>query len=441
MLVDTQLSEKTALVDGGLAMHVPCKNPASIASAIRFSSRLSRTFLGVAAVGILPAAVSAQVVYTATLNSGLGNIPSWQSAIWAIDPAGGPQVWPDNTLNARYDVVVPTQETIRLDADVTVRSLRIDNGLTFQNGVSSKLLVQEGFQLKSGQLVTLSAVQLVLNGTSLFTGKAFLQNGSSVINNGNLTAGENSAAVHSLAPPSGDSLSYDFLNAPGATATFSRIGDVVFQNFRFLNTGLLELTGSGTFEAGASYNQSSGTTRIEEGNTLKSNNFSLTGGSVFGRGNALQGNVTMAGLTLEIGAHLNEVASLTVNGNITGAMTGTSMVFDLGGTSAGVTYDRLTLPGGNFDGVKLDVGFVNGFQNSIKDSDSFTIITGNNFNGTFSNQSGNILTVGGLGTFNIVRNNNSVVLSGFVPVPEPETWAVFAATGLLGFALLRRRSA
>ena len=90
-------------------------------------------------------------------------------------------------------------------------------------------------------------------------------------------------------------------------------------------------------------------------------------------------------------------------------------------------------------GGNLAVTFLNGYQNSISPSATFTIFTAGNLTGSFANiaNGGTFITSDGQGQFKVNYgatsgfSPNSVVLSNFVAVPEPSTWALMLTGGAL----------
>ena len=95
----------------------------------------------------------------------------------------------------------------------------------------------------------------------------------------------------------------------------------------------------------------------------------------------------------------------------------TKFGFDLGGTGQGTTYDELVIGNNvNFNNTSLVFYLVNGYVPS--NSDVFTIITSTGtVSGMFNNISGGVLTMSGVGTFNVNVGSGAVTLSNFSPVP------------------------
>jgi hypothetical protein len=104
---------------------------------------------------------------------------------------------------------------------------------------------------------------------------------------------------------------------------------------------------------------------------------------------------------------------------VTGQLTllgASKLSFLIGGLSQGNEYSFLNINGSLVLNGQLILSFANGFQNSISNSDSFTIVTANTLNGSFANVApgGRLTTSDGLGSFQVDYGPN-VVLSNFLP--------------------------
>ena len=119
---------------------------------------------------------------------------------------------------------------------------------------------------------------------------------------------------------------------------------------------------------------------------------------------------------------------------------GTSILkFEIGGTTQGIDFDFINATDTvNLDG-SLNIELINGFQQSISSTDSFTILSADLLNGTFAGLAdGAVLSdIHGLGTFTINYSNGDVVLSDFQlnAIPEPSQ----VGFGILLVALVVRR--
>lgn len=177
-------------------------------------------------------------------------------------------------------------------------------------------------------------------------------------------------------------------------------------------------------------------TIVCNGASMSGNNFAFNGGEVFGSGSAFSvSSFALNGATLEIGATADTADSLTIAGNVSNPVNSVVAV-DLGGLGQGTTYDHLIFPNGTgLGGATLDISLFGGFTPTP--TDTFTIMTGNNFNGQFANDLSGTIFAPGFGTFSVSYAPTSVVLGNFVPVPEPSLVASAAFT-LVCLVAMRR---
>ncbi len=200
------------------------------------------------------------------------------------------------------------------------------------------------------------------------------------------------------------------------------------------NNGLINVS-AGTFEFAAGFTQNSGTLSVSNGGTMQfDSGLGLGAGIIAGTGNIV-GNVT-SNAVISPGASLGQ---LNFAGNL--VLQGASfLVFDLGGTSRGTTYDSLSVSGTTSLGGYLVLNFANGFRSSVTASDSFTLLSASSVSGAFTNvaSGARISTTDGLGSFQINYGGGGLVTAtSFVAIPEPSTWALLAA-GLVGGTVIRR---
>ncbi len=88
-----------------------------------------------------------------------------------------------------------------------------------------------------------------------------------------------------------------------------------------------------------------------------------------------------------------------------------------------------------------------GFQSTLASTDTFTVVTATNLTGAFTNVANGqrLFTSDGLGSFQINYGAgsafalNSVVLTNFVPIPEPSTYALLGLGLLVMLVASRRR--
>jgi hypothetical protein len=153
----------------------------------------------------------------------------------------------------------------------------------------------------------------------------------------------------------------------------------------------------------------------------------VAGGLLSGDG-TIDGSLTNAG-TLAPGAG---VGALLITGDLTQDPAGTLSI-ELGGTSAGATYDVLTVLGTSFLGGALEVLLEPGFVPAL--GDRFDVLVGNDLVGAFDAFVG--LDLGGG-----LRLDPRRTPTGFslVAVPEPGT-GMLVGLGLVWLAGRRRRLA
>lgn len=358
------------------------------------------------------------VDYTATSVSG----GVWQtSAPWSIAPPGSPIGYPNNSSGNVYDVFIPNNVTFDLNADVTIRDITISNGMVFNN-VSNRTIHVEGDAVVDGIFTTQSSLSIVLDGTTQINGTIQLLNGASALNNGTLTIGPASPGVIAAGAAVGPT-GYTLRNT--GTFTLNRSTGANMQNFVIQNTGVFNVF-QGTETQITSYTQTAGLTHILSAGGMQGNNFSFQGGTLMAEGSGLTGSsIEFAGVTVEIGPAVDQAGAVTINGNLNVTAPST-FNYDIGGTTPVTQFDQLTTNTGiNVNQITLSISFINGFIPTAMDA--FPILLGNNINGTFANELGGILTLPGAGYFEVIHNQNSIVLTNFV-VPEP------SVTLLLGMA-------
>jgi autotransporter-associated beta strand protein len=210
------------------------------------------------------------------------------------------------------------------------------------------------------------------------------------------------------------------------TVTAAMTGD---GNLVKAGAGLLSLDGATSY---------TGPTSVSNG-TLRVNGAYSGGGLItVHNGGTLQGNGSVAGITVESGGTLAPGASpgtLSAGGAVTLELASTLAV-EINGTTAGTDYDQLAMGGFgltlNNPGLAVSLGFTPGL------GDSFPIVTGlSGFDpdvfGVFSGKpQGSQFTVGST-TFEIDYGTSDISLT---VVPEPSTLGLF---GLLAAAVLLRR--
>ena len=298
-----------------------------------------------------------------------------------------------------------------------------------------------------GNVSIYNAQTLNLAGTSTWSGGTIYEGTGAILNNAgtfNLTSNDS------------------FYNYYGGTrmtlnnsGTLTKSGGTGTSNIDavFNNTGSVSVS-TGTLEFAGTFAQSgsSSTLKVSNGATLRfdqSGGLALAAGSLIGSGNVV-GNVTSSGVISPSSSSFNPAATpgqLNLTGDLS-LLAVSSLLFELGsGTKPGTDYDFIAVSGATaLGGAQLNVGLTSGF--SAAAGQTFTLLTASGgLSGTFANvPNGQILFVNG-GSFLVNYGagsafaTNSLVLSNFVPVPEPATWTLLlAGCGTLLISLRRRKS-
>ena len=305
--------------------------------------------------------------------------------------------------------------------------------------------------------VTTVATDGMLNLTSAndhnFNSRAIVNNGTVNWQGGYLRAGDGATFTNAASGVFNDSAS-SHIDDPyaGTVLTFTNNGtynklaagltsiDVPFVN----NNGAIYVS-AGTLRFASSFQQTAGTVAVSDGATVEfAGGLNLAAGTLTGNG-TIQGNIANSGL-LSPGSSPGQ---LNVTGNLTLAST-SALLFELGGVSQGVNYDYLSVSGTAQLNGDLRLAFVNGFHSNATYSQTFMVLTASSLTGLFANVNNGqrLFTLDGYGTFVVnygassafTALTNSVVLSEFIAVPEPSTWALMlTGVGALSVTAWRRR--
>jgi len=115
--------------------------------------------------------------------------------------------------------------------------------------------------------------------------------------------------------------------------------------------------------------------------------------------------------------------SLQVDGTVTLQPTATTAV-NLGGTSQGATYGRISATGAVALAGALQIDFRDGFEDLIEPNNSFTIISAASISGTFAGlpQDSRVVLPDDLGSVKINYTATSVMLSDWQPIIVDLAW-------------------
>lgn len=336
--------------------------------------------------------------------------------------------------NAAQDIALLSLVNGGLDGLSSVKLKLAGSGWTGgQLGGSGSFTVDTGASLTVSGVVehNYNSRTFINRGTVNWSGGDLRSSaGSSFTNYGTLN--DSAAASHT------HSGSGSFTNATGGTYNKTGAGTTTF-DVPFTNSGTLIFGGGNLIFNG--------------GFTNAGGSFGGTGGSVqsttpidFASNSTLGGNSVITAPSVTTSGRVapgNSAGLITINGNLT-LLAGSQLIIELGGTAQGTSYDALVVNGTVVLGASLSLSFANNFQSFVQPTDTFTIVQANNVNGAFTNvaHGQRISTTDNFGSFQVNYGTNStfgsgnVVLSNFVPVPEPSTWQLLGGGALL--ALLAR---
>jgi hypothetical protein len=309
-------------------------------------------------------------------------------------------------------------------------SLAINNGRNFTTagnftnngtltvGSGSKFTVNGNLTNQSG--TTLSGGIYNVTGTLQYNNADIVTNAANIALTGTLSQIINQTSGIGLANFATNASSGRFTLA--GNRNFTTAGS-------FSNAGTMTISKGSTFSVGANtYTQTAGSSTVD--GTLTSTNTSLraidiSGGSVFGNGGALSGNVTDNGV-FNIGDALKQAGFETVSDKYTQTSTGTLNI-DVGGTSVKTQFDQLDISSvASLNGI-LNLNLISGFVPAL--GETFDILNASSVQGKFS-------TVNGTGInssehFSVIYNSNKVTLD---VVSGPGSSALVGDPGLAGAA-------
>ncbi len=266
-----------------------------------------------------------------------------------------------------------------------------NGGIVFGN--SDTFLMQRTLNLAAGQSTSLTQAnaRFFFQSASVFNNAgAFLaQNNQGLFNNGGNGTFNNTGT---------------FTRDTG-TGTFTVNNGIAFNNSGTVNAN------SGTLVFNGGFTQTAGTTQLAGANLNSISTLQMQGGLLTGFGNINAAISNSAMLRPGLGGALN------VTGNVS-LLSASNLVFQLGGLTQGTQYGFMNVTGNVSLGGQLLVSFVNGFQNSVTGSNSFTVLSSTAaLTGVFANiASGSRLeTTDSAGSFLVTYSGTTLVLSSYVP--------------------------
>ena len=181
---------------------------------------------------------------------------------------------------------------------------------------------------------------------------------------------------------------------------------------------------SGTPALNVPYLQTTGTLTLVGGGVQSPTRLDLQGGLLTGSGTIAADILNNGTINPSLGAN-----GLNINGNVS-LLSGSQLIFQIGGLAQGTQYATISINGSMVAAGNLVVMFVNGFENSVANSNTFTLIsTSGGLSGMFANvmSGGRVTLTGSVGSFLVTYVGGTLVLSDY-------------RLGLAGDPAWRRRS-
>ena len=385
------------------------------------------------------------------------------------------------------------------DEGVLSAGTLVNNGTINLVGATSYIYATDGFD-NSGTLSlqsneTVETASLTNSGSIAFENNSYLQDSGDVINSGTIsTSGQYSNTLNITGRLTNNAGGTFSLGVSGDIATVGYVTNAGTINLGsgtmltvtggshatatalpgFLNNGVVNIGQGATLLSAASFTQITGQTTVDgtlqvAGRSL----INLAGGSLYGNGGTVEGNVT-SNASINIGDTPTTLGALTFMGNYSQGANG-SLTFDIAGNAPG-QYDQLNVSGhAQLNGL-MTVDLLNGYIPQLgntfevmtygSESGNFSMVVGlpinnqehfvleyNSTNLTLDVQSGQIsgpTIKGGNGTYFVSEpfistagdgSSSSTLAQNNPPgatTPEPASIVLFAS-GLAGIAGVLRR--
>ena len=310
------------------------------------------------------------------------------------------------------------------------------------------------FSWTGGDWNTGGTTTIGASGVLALSGSDHLYNSHTIINNGVVTwtagwlrSGNGGSITNNGTWSDSASATVDNLYG-GTVATFANAGtyaktsNATTFNVPFTNSGVIAVASGSALTFSSTFTTTAGSLALSGGTLNFGSALSLGPTSLVGNGTVNAPSISSAGVVAPAVSSVPGI--LTINSSLS-LLSSSNSIFTLGGTTAGTQYDQLAVSGALSLGGTLTLSFINGFQNTVNASETFTLISSTALSGSFSDvaSGGRLTTVGGYGSFLVTYSpgTNLVQLSNFSPVPEPATWALMAGGvgAMAAFANRRRR--
>ncbi len=298
------------------------------------------------------------------------------------------------------------------------------------------------------QLASTATLDISTTNVHDFNQRSVANAGTITWREGALRSGNGSSFVNQTGAVFLDSATSSISAAYGGSVTFTNQGTYqktagsTLVQIPFINAGSLVVSG-GTLRFTSNFTSSGGNVTLAGGATLTFDQGLSLGTSALAGSGTITGNVTAGGLV----SPGSSPGALAVTGNLT-LLSTSRFLAELHGPAQGTDYDFLSVGGTAQLAGTLDLAVASGFADRIAPSATFTILQATTLTGSFANVATTglrIFSTDGLASFRVnfgpgsAFAANSVVLSDFVAVPEPSTYALLGLGAVVILFSLRRR--